>query len=69
MWWGETVNYTYRYQICSGSTAILDDCLEKLGDGVPYKLCHNQNCWDLSKKCLCWSLFLIDWDLNWERLT
>ena len=52
MWWGETVNYTYRYQICSGSTAILDDCLEKLGDGVPYKLCHNQNCWDLSKKCL-----------------
>ena len=47
MWWGETANCTYRNQICSGSTAILDDCLEKLGDGVPYKLCHNQNSWGL----------------------
>ena len=47
MWWGETANCTYRNQICSESTAILDDCLEKLGDGVPYKLCQNHNCWDL----------------------
>ena len=40
IWCRETANCAYRNQTCGGSTAILDDCLEKLGD---YKLRHNQN--------------------------
>ena len=36
LWCRKIGSLTYRNQICGGSIAISDDCLEKLVDEVPF---------------------------------